>query len=129
VSDLEFSTRLSQFIAVEIHTVEQLEILLLLSGTPHKWWSTQMVYEVVRSNLNSIQDRLGHFAKDGLLKRESGTEERYQFAPEHEDIWQAVQELREAYKARPVKVVQAIYTERPSSIEEFAKAFNLRPDK
>jgi hypothetical protein len=123
----ELSARLCQFIAARISTVEQLEIMLLLSGNPHKWWTPQMVYDVVRSQLGSIQQRLASFAGDGLLKRDE--QERYQFAPDGDELWGVMQELREAYKARPVKVVQAIYAERPSSIEEFAKAFKVRPEK
>jgi hypothetical protein len=129
VSESGFSEELDKFIAAEIQSVEQLEILFLLSGNPHKWWTARAVYEVVKSSLASVQDRLTEMVERGLLKEESGKDKTYQFAPRDEGIWKVVSELRDAYKERSVKVVQAIYSKPPDPVEEFARAFRLRKDK
>ena len=71
MSETGFSTELEEFIAAEIQSLEQLEILLLLSGNPHRWWTSQSVYEVVKSSLASVEDRLNEMAGRGLLKRET----------------------------------------------------------
>jgi hypothetical protein len=128
VSESGFSAELDRFIAAEIQSLEQLEILLLLSGNPHKWWSAAGVYEVVKSSLGSVENRLKDMAGRKVLATDA--EGRYQFAPAHEDYWKLVSELREAYKERSVKVVQAIYSARsaPDGVQEFARAFRLRRD-
>lgn len=129
VSESGFSAELDRFIAAEIQSLEQLEILLLLSGNPHKWWTSGGVYEVVKSSLPSVEGRLKEMANRKVLITDA--EGRYQFAPAHQDYWKLVSELREAYKERSVKVVQAIYSARstaPDAVQEFARAFRVRKD-
>lgn len=113
----------------EIKSLEQLEILFLLSGNPHKWWTANAVYEVVKSSLSSVQERLNDMLQRGFLRQETGNETRYQFAPSDENIWKIISELREAYKERPVKVVQAVYSKPPDAVQEFARAFRVRKDE
>jgi DNA-binding HxlR family transcriptional regulator len=129
VSDSWFSKELEQFIAEEIQSLEQVEILLLLSGNPHKSWNRKGVYDVVKSNLSSVEARLEELSARGILTRETQPEVRYRFAPAEERIWKVVNELRDAYKERPVKVVQAIYSKPPDAVQEFARAFRVRKDK
>jgi hypothetical protein len=130
VSESGFSKELDVFIAAEIQSLEQLEILLLLSGNPHKWWTAKGVYDVIKSSLPSVENRLNDMVSRGMLTREVDSEARYQFAPAVEAVWRIVSELREAYKERPVKIVQAIYskTATPDGVQEFARAFRVRRD-
>lgn len=129
MSDSGFSTDLDQFIAEEIQSLEQVEILLLLSGHPQKRWSALDVYNVVKSNPASVEARLRELTTRGLLRQETQGEIRFQFAPAQENLWKVVHELRDAYKERPVKVVQAIYSKPPDAVQEFARAFRVRKDK
>ena len=87
------------------------------------------MYEVVKSSMQSVQERLNDMTNRGILSREIETEVRYQFAPQNEQVWKIISELRDAYKERSVKVVQAIYSKPPDSVQEFARAFRLRKDK
>ena len=128
LSESGFSEQLDRFIATEINSLEQLEILLFLSGNPHKWWTIQDVYNVVKSSIQSVGDRLNEMVERGFLKKESDTDTRYQFAPADENIWNLTSELRNAYKEKSVKVVQAIYSKPPDAVKEFAKAFRLRKE-
>jgi hypothetical protein len=127
VSESGFSEQLDHFIAQEINSLEQLEILLFVSGNPHKWWTVQDVYNVVKSSLQSVGERLNEMVTRGFVRKD--TDERYQFAPQDENIWDLTSELRNAYKEKSVKVVQAIYSKPPDAVQEFAKAFRLRKDK
>ena len=128
MSESGFSDELDKFIAAEINSLEQLEILLLLSGNPHRWWTALDVYNVIKSSTQSVADRLNQMAERGFLKAEADNEMRFQFAPADERIWGIVSELRNAYKERSVKVVQAIYSKPPDAVQEFARAFRLRKD-
>jgi hypothetical protein len=58
VNESAFSKELDAFIAAEMKSLEQLEILLLLSGNPHKFWSASTVYEVIKSSPVSVAARL-----------------------------------------------------------------------
>ena len=129
VSETGFSKELEEFIGAEIQSLEQLEILLLLSGNPHRWWNARSVYEVVKSSTSSVEDRLNELAQRGLLKAEGKPERSYQFAPNSDHYWHVVSQLRDAYKERPVKVVQAIYSKPRDGVQEFAKAFQIRKEK
>ena len=129
MSESGFSEELDKFIAAEIQSLEQLEILLLLSGNPHRWWTAKGVYEVVKSSPASVEDRLNEMAARGIVRKEAETEVRYQFGPTDDQTWRTVSELREAYKERSVKVVQAIYSKPPDAVQEFARAFRIRKDR
>lgn len=129
MSESGFSKELEQFIAAEIQSLEQLEILLLLSGNPHRWWSANSVYEVVKSSPSSVEDRLNELTARGLLKHENQQERSYQFAPNSDHLWHLVSQLRDAYKERPVKIVQAIYSKPRDGVQEFANAFKFRRDR
>ncbi len=129
MSESGFSEQLDKFIALEINSLEQLEILLFVSGNPHKWWTVQDVYNVVKSSPQSVADRLNAMVDRGFLRKETDNEVRYQFAPVNENVWDLTSELRNAYKEKSVKVVQAIYSKPPDAVQEFAKAFRLRKDK
>jgi hypothetical protein len=78
--------------------------------------------------MQSVQDRLDEMVAREFLRKEIDSEVRYQFAPTNGDVWRIISELREAYKERSVKVVQAIYSKPPDAVQEFARAFRLRRD-
>jgi hypothetical protein len=130
VTEQELSDEIRRFIADEIHSVEQLEILLLMSGEPPRAWSVDAVYSVVRSSPESIRSRLEGFADRRIVTRAGEADAvTYRFAPAEASAWAAVSALREAYRLRSVKVIEAIYSRPPSALEEFAKAFTLKRDK
>ena len=129
MNDSGFSVELEKFIAEEIQSLEQVEILLLLSGNPHRWWSARAVYDVVKSNPASVDARLEELAARGILQKQKEGAIEYRFSPSDERIWKVVNQLRDAYKERPVKVVQAIYSKPPDAVQEFARAFRVRKDQ
>ena len=129
MSESGFSDQLNRFIAQEIGSLEQLEVLLFVSANPQKWWTVRDVYNVVKSSLPSITERLNEMVARGFLRKEAGPEVRYQFGPNDENLQQLISELSNAYKEKSVKVVQAIYSKPPDAVQEFAKAFRVRKDK
>lgn len=124
-----FSEQLERFIAREIGSLEQLEVLLCLAAHPDKWWTVQDVYNVVKSSVPSVGERLSEMVASGFLRREGDAGVRYQFAPRDENLRALISELGAAYKEKSVKVVQAIYSKPPDAVQEFAKAFRVRKDK
>jgi hypothetical protein len=126
VSDSGFSEELERFIKEQIRSLEQLEILLLLSSAPDKKWTEQAVYEVIKSSRSSVAARLNELVSQKLLSTETAAV--FTFSPESETVKRLVQELAVAYKQRPVRVVELLYSRPPDAVQEFAKAFKLRKE-
>lgn len=102
---------LTGFIARWIHSVEQLEILCLLSAEPERRWSVPEVLARVQSSENSIVRSLQQFVQEGLVRAEANGS--YRFAPRERKWVPIMAELRAAYQKRPVSIIQAIYASRP----------------
>jgi hypothetical protein len=117
-----------QLLARYIRSVEQLEVLLLLHGEPHRSWSAADVYSVVRSSEPSIASRLEAFVKDGFLAREEGMPSRYRYAPQSTDLRSAVDATAAAYKTWRIRVLEAIFAPPGDPVQSFADAFKLRKD-
>ena len=126
MSDSGFSEELERFIKEQIRSLEQLEILLLLSSAPGKKWTEQAVYEVIKSRRASVSARLNELVSQKLLSTATATV--FTFSPESETVKRLLQELAVAYKQRPVRVVELLYSRPPDAVQEFAKAFKLRKE-
>lgn len=98
---------LERFIARYVHSVEQLEILCLLSRNPELAWSAKDVFRVVQSSHQSIASRLEEFQQKGFLLRDGA--DRYRYSPKGPVLARAVAALAKAYQERRVAVVEWIY--------------------
>jgi hypothetical protein len=119
---------IQRFISSYISSVEQLEVLLLLSDSPDRFWSTKDVFQAIQSNESSITERLHGLALNGFLELESAATRRYRFNPSSKELAQNVAELKQTYAVRRVKVIGAIFAKPPDRIRSFADAFKLRKD-
>jgi hypothetical protein len=119
------SDDLERFIRQEIRSIEQLEVLLLLSSKPEKWWSETEVFDVIRSSLLSVRDRLAELSAAGLLKRLDVHPLAYRCAPNTPERTRLIDELAEAYHRSRLAVIDAIY--RPQTpASELARAFKIK---
>ncbi len=83
--------------------------------------------ERVPGRERSVSATLEALCKTGLLiTADDGT---YQFSPKTEQLKDLVISLGRLYAERRVRIVEALYLEKPSEVDEFAKAFRLRKDK
>jgi hypothetical protein len=115
-----------KLIETHIKSVEELEVLLLLSAEPQKSWAPAEVFRVIQSNLNSIQLKLSKLAAQGLLSSTKGPEMLYCYSNTKPELDAAVRSLREAYKVRPTRVIELIFANPNSQIRSFADAFKFR---
>jgi hypothetical protein len=58
VADSTLPAELVRFIHEHIHSVEQLEVLLLLRENPERWWSPEEVSQALRTIPSSASQRL-----------------------------------------------------------------------
>jgi hypothetical protein len=116
-----------RFIALHIHSLEQLEVLCLLTETPDKSWSIADVNRAIQSSEKSISDCLEKFRNDGLVI--SNPDGKFCIAREANNLNETVVALTKAYRQMRVSIIECIYSKPPDSIQDFADAFRLRKDK
>ncbi|HYG24976.1 MAG TPA: hypothetical protein VEH04_19585 [Verrucomicrobiae bacterium] len=117
-----------QLLREHIRSIETLEILLLLRSEPDRAWTCSAVYQQVRSSERSVSQTVEDLFQRGFLQRIESPERTYRFAPQSPALREALEKLAHLYSERRVRVVEAIYSERVSAVDEFAKSFRLRKD-
>lgn len=117
------------FIADHIHSVAQLELLLLLHGDPAKAWSAAEA----ALNLCTAADMTGGLLQElrslGLLTSTDGSEVKFSFQPKTPQLGQVVSDLAQVYQERRVTVITMIYSQPVDKLRSFADAFRFRRDK
>lgn len=112
-----------RLIAEHIHSVEQLEVLLLLRATPEKAWSAAEVARALVSQADTAETRLIDLEQRGLISR---GEDGWRYDPGRRE--REVTQLAEAYGTRRVAVVGLIFSKPSDSVTSFSDAFRLRKD-
>ena len=126
MADDAIPAQVRQFLARHIQSVEQLEILLLVSSNPGKAWTTSEVYGVIRSSEGSVANRLESFSREGFLLASPGPPATYQYQPPSSEVRAAVAKTAELYQSCRVRMVEAIFTSELDPVQGFADAFKLR---
>jgi hypothetical protein len=127
VSGDPLSPALQQFISRYVRSVEQIEILALVSATPGKSWTVTEVFRAIQSSEQSVTASLEAFVKEGFLISE--TPSQYRYSPSTADLGGGLAELVQAYHDRRVTIVEAIYKKPADAVQDFADAFKLRKEK
>jgi hypothetical protein len=107
-----------------IHSVEQLEVLLLLRATPDKAWTIAEVARAMVSQPDTARQRLRDLSARRLLRTDGDT---YTYGPDPATD-RAVGELAAAYATRRIKVVGLIFAKPSDAVLGFSDAFRLRKD-
>jgi hypothetical protein len=119
-------SEVQQFIVRYFRSVEQLEVLSVLISNSRQSWSVREVFRKIQSSEKSISDCLEYFAREGLVIAEAGGTYRFeansQFAP-------LALEFSQAYRERPVTIIELIYRTPSQQIQSFSDAFKLRKEK
>jgi hypothetical protein len=120
-------TDIVEFIQNYISSLEELEILLLLSTNPQSSKTVEEVNSHLRSSSLSIKNRLEGLKKKGFLIETSP--DSYQFSVNNKKLSEGVNKVSAAYRERRLKVIEAIFNKPVSGIHEFAKAFKFKGEK
>jgi hypothetical protein len=119
---------LEQFIANNIQSVEELEILLLLHRSPETFWAVEAISQHLGIKPELVSSRAHELERKGLLKAgESGPIFRFDNA--EPDAVATVSELDIAYRDRRISVLNAIYSANLTRLRTFADAFKLDSKK
>lgn len=117
-----------QFIGRYIRSLDQLEVLLLVSALPDRDWSVDSVYQVVKSNPTIVSQRLEEFVEAGLLTR-TGKPPVYRYGPRTEQLSRQISSLGAIYKMSRHKIIEVIYSTKDDTLKGFADAFRWKKDQ
>ena len=117
-------SELEQFIASNIQTVEEVEILSLLSRSPETFWSTDAIAQHLGLKPDLVAARTRDLQRRRLVKGgDSGPVFRY--GPADENLRLMVERLIVEYRERRIGVINAIYSANLTRLRSFADSFKL----
>jgi predicted transcriptional regulator len=100
-----------QFLTKYIHSVDVLEILLLLRQDPQKEWGTLDLSNALRAERISVEARLQQLVSAGLvLNNHLGTEQVFRYHPTSAALDRTVSELAKWFSSHRVAVINLIYS-------------------
>lgn len=114
------------FIREQLHSVWALELLLLMRRAPERHWSQQELVSELRASPALVANNLATFERGGLVAADD--EGHYQYCPASLLLAALCDQLDEAYRHRPVKVINAIVSP-PDKLQTLADAFRIRGDR
>jgi hypothetical protein len=118
----------SDFVARYIFSLEQLEVLLTLSGEPERAWSIAEIFNAIKSNEGSIANRLEQLVVAELVEKQTGALPRFRYSPATTALREAVTQTAAFYRLSPVRMIEMIFDTKRSPATDFADAFRLRKD-
>jgi hypothetical protein len=128
MAEKQFSEALRGFLCQYTDSVEQLEILLLVSQEPKHGWTVDGVYKVIQSSTESVAARMKSLTSFGFFAFDEKAG-NYHFRPQSTELAQQVEELRQVYAISRVRVIEAIFSGPGKQAQHFADSFKLRKDK
>jgi hypothetical protein len=121
-----FSEDLERFIAQHIHSVEQLEVLVMLKNSGDREWTAAEVSRALSSHPLSVESRMLDLRSRGfVVSREDGRDFVFRYAPS-DALDLMVDELARAYAERRTSVINLIFSKPLDSVRTLADAFRLR---
>jgi hypothetical protein len=116
------------FVADHIHSVTQLELLLLLHRDPRVEWTPERAAAEMRFPAPWAIDQLERFAAAGLVAgRDAGTPcFRYTAQGDQAAV---VDELAELYRRRRTTLITLIFSPAPDDVQLLSDAFRIRRRK
>lgn len=121
--DNELSPDVREFIARNIVSIEQLEVLFLLHDDPARAWTPEEINDRLRSQEPSINKWLNTLVQ---LKLVAAAGQRYRFAPESETLARQCAATALAYRERRIKVIEHVFAHPHEDLLLFVRAFDLR---
>ncbi|HWB08952.1 MAG TPA: hypothetical protein VG826_07000 [Pirellulales bacterium] len=120
---------IQRFIAVNITSVAQLEVLLLLRGAPDREWTAEDVSRTLYAAAGGMAKQLAELESKGLVSATQGPEPRFRYRPAGDELHELVGRLANIYQERRVAVISSIYSESIDQARTFAEAFRVRKDR
>jgi hypothetical protein len=119
----------NRFLEANIDSVEQLEILRVLGEDPAREWAAADLAQAVQAQPQTIGPHLIALQGRGLLATATrGTDLFCRYGPATPELGDMVSRLLQAYRERPVTMINLVYARARDSLRSFADAFRLRKE-
>lgn len=103
-----FSEEVVRLIEAHIDSVDQLDILRLLSGNRLKQWTPAELAEELQAEPQSVCRHLESLQKRGLLTLSGAPEFVSQYGARSPEVDREVQQLLQIYNERPVTMIRLL---------------------
>lgn len=124
--DNELPHRVVAFVRDHVKTLEQLEVLALLSKSSERWWDAAAVAEALGLSVTITREALERFASHNLLAISITTDLRYQLQPGTEMLRDASEQFAEACRTKRGAIFRLVTDAQQRAMRDFADAFRLR---
>ena len=122
----ELGPEVAAFLADHISTADHFELLVRVADTPDRWWDATSAARDLGLSERDAHAALDHLARHNLLDIRITGDVRYQFHPGTAALRQAAMAAVEAFRRRPLRVLEAIAGPRRRSVRDFSDAFRIR---
>jgi hypothetical protein len=129
VAEEAIPDRLKTFIADQIDSVVQLEILLLLHAAGSREFNGDEVARELRIDPAWAGPQLAELCARGTLACTSGPPVLYRYAPKTLELHETIALLAQMYSTHRVTLTTLIFSKPPSPVKSFSDAFRLRRDR
>lgn len=116
---------LAAFVREHVRSVWALELLLLLKKDPDRCWTPVELVRELRASTGLVNDNLQRFERGGIAVRDD--QGCFRYAPAAAVLSEFCDGLEQAYKTRPVAIVNLIAAPR-DPLQSLADAFKFRGD-
>jgi hypothetical protein len=127
VTRVDIPAAVLEFIAKRIDSVPELEVLLILRAEEQRYWSVEEIAALTYVSEASALAVLRALQRRRLVSSD-GRGKRFRFSPATEEERQLVMQTDVAYRAHLVTIATFIHSKPASSVQEFARAFNLKKE-
>jgi DNA-binding IclR family transcriptional regulator len=115
-----------RFIAANIDSAEQLEVLLLLHRRPDRGWRAHDVSREIFTVPAAATLRLEGLVELGFLRSDGAADPEYGYSPRSAELGADVRALADAYRASRVAVLNLVFRGPPDPVRSFSDAFRVR---
>lgn len=117
-----------QFILEHIETVPHLEAMLLIWQNQSMRWTAELLASRIYVSNAMGRTILEDLSRHGMLRRPDPNSD-YEYEPAWDATRGMLPRVAELYRRQLVQVTKLIHMRGPSSVREFARAFQIKKDK
>jgi len=126
LSSIQITEELREFLKGRLTSADQIEIVLLLQGSPTQSWTASEGSQALGMAPESTAMRLFLLASQGLILFEPSGVPRYRYGAGDGTTARLLQELASNYATNRAAVLRVIEARAVDPIQSFADAFKLK---
>jgi hypothetical protein len=119
----EFPKDVKEFISQHIHSLAQLEVLLMLYREPERSWTADQVTNNLYLQRKMVEDILADLVGRGFAAEKDAA---FYYKHPGDVVHALIERLAQLYLERRVTVISEIFAKPADSARAFADAFRLR---